>query len=186
MNRIKKLFLAFGCSLTLFTAKASAPLTMPIDSAMPHVFVLGQFDGTPFERMKKDYETTLMTACKNDMETAYYCWLHLLKNLESFAAKTNYDINGIKMWMYVFWEKDGTIGYIAYYPKANSKNIKAEEMNAFLNDFRKVYVSPLRHEKNYSNYSNAAFPVMVEKTAGMGEVNTKAPTTPTRASGQRK
>jgi hypothetical protein len=61
-------------------------------------------------------------------------------------------------------------------------------MNAFLNEFRKTYVSPLKYEKAYSNYSNASFPVMVEKTAGMGEVGTKSPTnTPAaRVSGQKK
>jgi hypothetical protein len=188
MNRIKKLFLAFGLTLVFFTLRASSPIVMPSDSALPRVFVLGQYDGIPFERMKKDYEATLMTACKNDMETAYYCWLHLLKNLESFATKSNYDINGVKLWLYAFWEKDGTIGYLSYYPKPNSKNFKAEEMNAFLNEFRKTYVSPLKYEKAYSNYSNASFPVMVEKTAGMGEVGTKGPTnTPAaRVSGQKK
>ena len=186
MNRITKLFLSFGFTLALFTLRASSPVLMPIDSALPRVFVLGQFDGTPFERMKKDYETTLVAACKNDMETAYYCWLHLLKNMESFATKSNFDLNGMKLWLYIFWEKDGTIGYIAYYPKANSKNFKAEDMNVFLNDFRKSYTSPLKFEKAYSNYSNASFPVMVEKTAGMGEVNTKNAPNSTRVSGQRK
>jgi hypothetical protein len=188
MNRIKKLVLVFSLTFAFISLRASSLTLMPIDSALPRVFVLGQFDGVPFERMKKDYETTLVTACKNDMETAYYCWLHLLKNMESFATKSNYDINGIKFWLYIFWEKDGSIGYISYYPKPNSKNFKADEMNTFLNDFRKYYVSPLKYEKAYSNYSTASFPVMVEKTAGMGEVGTKsAPNTPTtRVSGQKK
>ncbi len=184
MNRIKKLFLAFGLTLALFTLRASSPIIFPIDSALPRVFVLGQFDGTPFERMKKDYETTLMTACKNDMETAYYCWMHLLKNMESFATKSNYDISGVKLWLYVFWEKDGTIAYMAYYPKPNSRNFKAEDLNGFLNDFRKVYTFPLKHEKTFSNYSNASFPVMIEKLNGTGEVNTKSPNN--RVSGQKK
>ena len=180
------MFLAFGLTLALCTVRASSPISMPIDSALPRVFVLGQFDGTPFERMKKDYETTLMTACKNDMETAYYCWLHLLKSMESFATKSNYDLSGMKLWLYVFWEKDGTIGYMAYYPKPNSRNFKAEDHNAFLNEFRKNYVSPLKHEKAFSNYSNASFPVMVEKTPGMGDVNAKGNTNTTRVSGQKK
>lgn len=146
------------------------------DSSIPRVFVLGQYDGSPFERLKGDYEASLVTACKNDMETAYYCWMHVLKHMESYAAKTNFDINGIKLWLYIFWEKDGTIGYMAYYPKPNSKNFKAEDMTAFLNDFCKNYTFPLKYEKAFSNYSTASFPVIIEKTSttngtGNGSVN---------------
>ena len=186
MNRIKKIIPTLFLLFSLFSAQASTPILMPIDSSIPRVFILGQYDGTPFERMKKDYETTLATACKNDYETAYYCWLHLLKHMESHAVKKNYDINGVKLWLYAFWEKDGTLGYIAYYPKPNSKNFKAEDMNAFLSDFCKNYSLPLKHEKPYSNYSTANFPVMVEKTSGTGEVNSKGTGTPTRSAGQNK
>ena len=174
MNMMKKTLFACCITLCFFSAQAmdyTYSGLMPIknnllikaDSSIPRVFVLGQYDGSPFERLKKDYETSLVTACKNDMETAYYCWMHLLKHMESFGAKSNFDLNGIKMWLYVFWEKDGTIGYISYYPKPNSKNFKAEDMTAFLNDFCKNYTIPLKYEKPFSNYSTASFPVMVEK-----------------------
>ena len=95
----------------------------------------------------------------------------------------------MKLWLYAFWEKDGSLGYIAYYPKPNSKNFKAEDMNSFLADFCKIYNSPLKYEKPFSNYSTASFPIMIEKTAGMGgtgEVNTKSPNAPNRVSGQKK
>jgi hypothetical protein len=193
MNLIKKAFFALSFLLCCQFAKANiSPLAVDnysiIDStpSIPRVFVLGQYDGAPFERMKADYETSLLTVCKNDMETAYYCWAHLMKHIESHAVKSNFDMNGIKLWVYAFWEKDGTLAYLAYYPKPNSKNFKAEEMNSFLNDFCKIYTAPYKYDKPFSNYSTASFPVMVEKTPvsnGTGSATSKSPTS-NRNSGQ--
>lgn len=183
------------CCEFVVNAKTLTPTTYNkfsiIDSipVIPRVFVLGQYDGVLFEKMKSDYESSLLTVCKNDIETAYYCWAHLLKHVESHAAKSNFDMNGIKLWLYAFWEKDGTLAYLAYYPKPNSKNFKADEMTAFLSDFCKVYTAPYKYDKPFSNYSTAVFPVMIEKIpvngGGSGSVNTKG-TTSNRNSGQHK
>ncbi len=171
---LKKTFFAFCLSLPFISVKAATPadyiaknslihIDLPLaDSSIPRVFILGQYDGSPFERLKGDYQTSLIAACKNDMEAAYYCWMHLLKHMESHASVSKFDMNGIKLWLYVFWEKDGTISYIAYHPKPNSKNFKAEEMTAFLNSFAASYTFPVKSDKPYSNYSTASFPVLVE------------------------
>ena len=176
MNLIKRNLFALCLILVCHAVKANTPSVLDTTPSIPRVFVLGQYDGAPFERMKADYETSLLTVCKNDVETAYYCWAHLMKHLETHAAKSNFDMNGIKLWLYVFWEKDGSIAYLAYYPKPNSKNFKAEEMTTLLTDFSKKYVSPVKNDKPFSNYSNASFPVMIEKSNnnnGNGSVNSK-------------
>ncbi len=164
---ISKRNIIFTLSLTFLSWQLSASnaLPMPADSTIPNVFVLGQYDGPVFESMKKDYDAALVTACKNDVETAYYCWIHMLKHIETHATKSNFDINGVKMWLYVFWEKDGTIAYMSYFLKPNSKNVKAEDMTNFLNDFRKIYTFPVKFDRKFSNYSTANFPVMIEKPA---------------------
>ena len=130
---------------------------------LPRVFLLGDFDGSPFEQLKSSHEMTLLEACKNDSETAYYCWVHLLKHLETFAQQRSYDINGVKMWLYVFWNKDGTVAHIAYYLKPNSKFVKTEDLSNLLNSFCEIYKLPLTTDKNYSNYNSASFPVNMEK-----------------------
>lgn len=137
-------------------------ITTSLTDTIPRVFTLGAYDGVPFERIKQNYETNMLTACKSDVEGAYYIWIHMLKYMETHSKKVGYDLNGIKLWLYAFYDKDGTIHHLAYYPKPNSKNFKAEEMTAFLTDFCKTYKSPLKYDKNYSNYSNANFPVLVE------------------------
>ena len=132
-------------------------------ASLPRVFLLGDFDGTPFDQLKSNHETTLYSACHNDAEAAYYCWVHLLKHLETFAQKSNYDITGVKMWLYVFWNKDGTVSNIAYFLKPNSRFVKTEDLTPILAAFCKSYKLPLVADKNYSNYNSASFPVNMEK-----------------------
>lgn len=134
-------------------------------AGLPRVFLLGDFDGTPFEQLKSTHETTLYAACHNDAESAYYCWVHLLKHLESFSQQRNYDITGVKMWLYVFWNKDGTVSHMAYYLKPNSKFVNTDDITNLLTAFCESYKLPLIAEKNYSNYNSATFPVNMEKPA---------------------
>ena len=158
----------------LTTARATSTITK-IDS-LPTVFALGQYDGQPFEKLKADYETQLLTVCRNDMEMAYYLWVHVLKHIETQGVKTGFDLNGIKLWLYIFWNKDGSIKNIAFYPKPNSKNFKNDDMTAFLSNFCKTYKFPMTHEGNFSHYSTANFPVLVEKpseTTGNTTINRK-------------
>jgi hypothetical protein len=175
---IKKIFLAFSLTFFALLVKAnnfssnnsevSRATLKDTTPTIPRVFILGQFDGSPFENMKSDYDATLASACKNDMELAFYSWVSLLKHMETFAGRTGYDLNGIKIWLYVFWSKEGNVDYIAYYPKPNSRNIKGDELTNFFNDFLKNYTFPIKNDKNFSNYSSANFPVMIEKPGSNG------------------
>ena len=150
--------------LCLFLFKSVQGATSVSLDSLPTVFALGQYDGPPFEKLKSEYNTQLLAVCRNDMQMAYFLWVHVLKHIETHAVKSHVDLDGVKLWLYIFWNKDGSIKNIAFYPKPNSKNIKIEEMSAFLNDFCKSYKFPMSAETNFSHYSTANFPVMVEKS----------------------
>jgi len=157
--------IAIFCLAAVTFYTASAQYAQPkISDSLPRVFELNNFDEIAFEKIKVEYETTLLTASKNDAETAYYCWIHLLKHLETFSQKRNIDLNGVKLWMYVFWQKDGTIDHVGYFLKPHSKNIETEVIKALLSNFCDEYKFPLKADKNFSNYNSANFPVNVEKT----------------------
>lgn len=170
--------------LTLFTilcflTAARATSTVKIDS-LPTVFALGQYDGQPFEKLKSEHGTQLLAVCRNDMEMAYYLWVHVLKHIETHSVKTGFDLNGVKLWLYIFWNKDGSIRNIAFFPKPNSKNFKTEDMSAFLTGFCKIYKFPMTADTNFSHYSTANFPVLMEKvkespnqTTGSSNLNKK-------------
>ena len=159
-HKVKKTLTLLAVLFILTTAR-TAP-TVQLDS-LPTVFALGQYDGQPFEKLKTDYSTQLLTVCRNDMQMAYYLWVHVLKHIETHAINTKYDMDGVKLWLYIFWNKDGSIKNIAFYPKPNSKNFKTEDMAAFLSNFCKSYKFPMSAETNFSHYSIANFPVLVEK-----------------------
>ncbi|MBL7814487.1 MAG: hypothetical protein JNL70_05730 [Saprospiraceae bacterium] len=157
---MKRILAIFVCLFLLTVTKATN--TIKTDS-LPTVFALGQYDGQPFEKLKAECETQLLTVCRNDMQMAYYLWVHMLKHLETHATKSKFDMDGIKLWLYVFWNKDGSIKNIAFYPKPNSKNFKNEDMIALLSGFSKTYKFPMTGDNSFSHYSTANFPVMVEK-----------------------
>lgn len=158
--------LTFLAVLFFLTAAQATPYAVKADS-LPTVFALGQYDGQPFESLKADHETQLLAVCRKDMEMAYYLWVHVLKHIETQSVKTGFNLDGVKLWLYVFWNKDGTINNIAFYPKPNSKNIKNEDMAAFLTSFCKIYKFPMTAATNFSHYSTANFPVLVEKPVEM-------------------
>lgn len=162
MNKFKKIIAIAFCSFCFHIASAKAISTTETDS-LPTVFILGEYDGSPFEKMKANYGTTLLEICNTNFSAAYYTWAHLLKSIESYSHTNKFDLDGVKMWLYVFYNPDGSIGHLAYYLKPTSRNVKAEDMTKFLNNFAPTYRSPLKHTVGYSHYSNANFPVMIEK-----------------------
>lgn len=144
----------------LFTQAANSGIAR---DTLPRAFPLGQYDGLPFETLKNDHEQQLLAVCKGDMEIAYYLWIHLLKHMETHATKTNFDLSGIKIWLYVFFNKDGSLDHISFYPKPTSRNFKNEDMSSFLTDFTRNYKLPLASDRHFQHYSIGNFPVMVEK-----------------------
>ncbi len=113
-----------------------------------------------FEDLGITYKKGLLDVCKNDIKKAHQEWSNMLLAIESFATAQNFDINGVKMWLKVFWNNDGTIDHIAFHLKPTSKNIDNVEMQKFLQSFAASYSSRLESSVNYSQYSSAAFPIL--------------------------
>ncbi len=106
----------------------------------------------------------LMTVCKNDMDKAYSKWLTFLVGLENYAIENEIDINGVKIWINVFWNTDGSIKHIAFYPKPNSKNMEYEYLSALLKEYSKTYDVEIEHNKMFAHYGSASFPSFIRTT----------------------
>lgn len=128
----------------------------------PKVFILGEHEKA-YEQLNLDYSTMLLTACRGDMDVAYEKWISMLSEMEAYATLINYDIKGVKVWLNVFWDKDGTVKHIAYHLKQNSRNIDTAEFTAFLISFINHYKFPLVINKKYSHYGSASFPTHPKK-----------------------
>ena len=132
------------------------------DTTPPKVFILGEHEDA-YEQLNIDYSVMLLTACNGDMDLAYQKWLSMLNEMEAYATLINYDIKGVKVWLNVFWNEDGTVKHVAYHLKQNSRNIDTAEFTAFLVSFINRYKFPLISDENYSHYGSASFPTQPRK-----------------------
>lgn len=132
------------------------------DTTPPKVFILGEHENA-YEELNLEYSVMLLTACKGDMDVAYQKWISMLVEMETYATQINYDIKGIKVWLNVFWDEDGTIKHIAYHLKQNSRNIDTAEFTAFLSSFINHYKFPLVCGDKYTHYGSASFPTHTRK-----------------------
>jgi hypothetical protein len=154
-------FLQATPSVATTKAPIEASLNTNIDT-LPLVFMLGQ-DDRAFDALKIEHDVQLLAVCRNDMELTYYLWIQMMKNMESYATRTGFDLNGIKLWMYAFYNKDGSISNLAYHAKPQSRNFKPEDMTAFLAGFVKTYKLPISFDRPFQHYNVGFFPVLVEK-----------------------
>jgi hypothetical protein len=123
----------------------------------PKVFFMGENDGV-YSSTISPYTESLITVSNDSMETAYLHWMYLLKDIEDFAKKSNFDLNGLKIWLNVFWNKNGRIDVMSYYPKPNCRNMEFEKLSSFFIDFMKQYKPRLKFRTSFSHYGSARFP----------------------------
>lgn len=117
-----------------------------------------------YEQMMTSCSTPLLFITNNSMDEAYRLWTSMLSTMEKEASNQGLDIKGVKVWMNLFWEEDGSIKQIVYYPKPNSKNMDFDKLTTFLQSFAQNYTLDITHESCFSHYGSATFPVFTNVT----------------------
>jgi hypothetical protein len=125
--------------------------------SIPDVFLLGEYESS-YEKLVASCSNPLLNVAGNSIDDASKHWLVFLHDIEKFAAKNDFDINGVKIWMSVFWNADGSIGHIAYYPKPKSRNIDFMKFTQMLRIFAVKYKLKLKSTDCFSHNSIASFP----------------------------
>ncbi|MGB4840858.1 MAG: hypothetical protein WBP08_17765 [Saprospiraceae bacterium] len=159
----RSLLLLLFCNFSLLAIFGQQYNT--VSDVSTKVFYIGE-DEKEYEKLVRNYNVLLFTVCENNMEKAFDNWSVLLKDIEDFSVKSNVDLKGVKFWMNVFWDKNGTIDYIVFYPKPNSKNMNYDLIKSMLASFVKSYQSPLKHATKFSHYGSAAFPIISRSVVG--------------------
>ncbi len=126
----------------------------------PTVFVLGQYQES-YEALSAKFESSLLTACNNDLQEAYKKWMHMMSAMEAYSNQIDYDIRGLKIWLQVYWNPDGSLAHVAYHLKPNSRNFDYAELNAFFKSFSNHYELPLKSPVPYAHYGSASFPLYI-------------------------
>jgi len=132
---------------------------------LPRVFQIGEYQ-EEYEQLIEDYDMTLTDVCDNDLYVAFGKLSSMFKEMEVFAENNAYDLKGVRLWLHLFWNKNGTIQYLAFHLRPNSRNINIADLEAFLLSFIQYYRFPLISENDYSLYTSTAFPVYARRRKG--------------------
>ena len=158
-------FAPFVICFLMLSALIHAQTTKGVQDTSTKVYYIGE-DEKEYEKLVKNYNSLLFTVCENKMEKAYDRWSLPLKDIEDYASKQSYDLKGVKLWLNVFWDKDGSIDFIVFYPKPNSKNINYDQLKIILADFGKSYQYPLKYSSPFSHFGSASFPLFSKSISG--------------------
>ncbi|MEM8523840.1 MAG: hypothetical protein AAGG68_04310 [Bacteroidota bacterium] len=159
MNKIKLLFLISFLSL-FYISRANVPTDF-----LPRIFQIGEYQ-VEYDVLVKNHDQELLEACDNDLKIAYGKLSSMFREMELYAENSSYDLKGVRLWLHIFWNQDGTIQYLAYHLRPNSKNIEIPAFEAFLLSFVENYQFPLLSEKSYTLYTSTSFPVYARRRKG--------------------
>ncbi len=154
------IFLVLLCNLL----GASSPTFAQADATtkeLPPVFILGQYQAQ-YDELRSEYPKSLLQVCNYDMEEAYAIWIDMLKKMEKYAEIVNVDLTSLKLHLNVYWNADGTIDYLAFYPKGKSKSMATNELLAFFLSFTRNYTAPKTFKVNFSHNASAIFPLSLQ------------------------
>ncbi|HMG14041.1 MAG TPA: hypothetical protein VK590_01270 [Saprospiraceae bacterium] len=128
---------------------------------LPKVIVIGE-DENAYEKITVQHSKLLLAVCNNDVDLAFKYWIGMMKDIQVYADKSKFDIKGVKMWLNVFYNADGSIKHMAYYLKPNSRNINEKEMKGFLISFMNQYTFGVKDKNAFSHYGSVSFPLLPE------------------------
>ena len=152
-----KFVLTLILGTTLFATTLSAQ-----SEEMPEVFRLGENE-KGYEALNQTYSQTLLEVSNFDTQKAFNAWMDMMKEMEEYAKKIRFDIKGVKVWLHVFWNEDGSLSHVGYLLRPDSRNIDELEMAAFFKTFMGRYKLPVSSSKKFSHYTGANFPIYSEK-----------------------
>lgn len=127
---------------------------------LPKVFQIGEYE-EQYGLLYEIYHDILLTVCDDDMNLAFNKWMDMIAEMEAYAHQIDFDLNGVKIWLKVFWNEDGRIRYISYYRKPNSRNIDPAELSAFLSSFINAYRMPVESKVKFTHNGSAQFPTAI-------------------------
>lgn len=163
MKKVSNLLFFLFC--VVFSATSAFSQASKQQKKIAPIYILGEYQ-EEHPDLSSQYKTSLLEVCDYDMKKAYAIWLDMLKQMESYAEKVDVDINGVKLFLKIYWDADGKIDYIGFYPKGDSKAIPINELRAFLLSFKRHYLASSNFNVNFSHNATALFPTSLQESSG--------------------
>lgn len=152
MNYIKAILFFFIASLSYSEMNAQ-------NNTIPSVFITGEYPDA-FELLSRNYPGSLISASDNDMDVAFTNWRLFLSDIEKYSEEINFDLKGIKIMMQVYWNREGKIEHLSYWPKPECKNIPEDDLVAFFKSFVRNYTFRVKSDERFTHSGAAEFPTM--------------------------
>jgi hypothetical protein len=152
---------------SLFTAVCllALPLLAAAQSgSLDKIFLLGM-EEQRYEQLTSSYSQSLLEAADGDITTAFEGWLNMQQAIDVYASNQRFDLNGVRLWMHVFWAPDGQIDQLGFLLRPDSRMVKEDEIKVLLAGFVEQYQLPLASKDNrkFNHYTGAAFPTLSQR-----------------------
>lgn len=148
-------------SLFLFIGNLYSQTT---SKELPKAFVIGENE-QEYEKLFSTHSQTLLTTCDNDMQVALEKWFTFIQKLEAYAEKIQFDINGVKTWIHVFWDEEGNLEHIGFFLQPESRNVSTKALTAFFKSFIGKHKMDIKSNKKFAHYTSASFPTFKDQIA---------------------
>lgn len=148
-------------TLTLLLDFAIAQ-SIKTDVSIPRVFIIGEYEDQ-YMMLSKKHPAIFSSVYNNDIDKAFRGYSYLLMDIEDYAEELNFNIKGVKLWLNIYFNADGTIEHLAFYPKPNSRNVPIDQLSAFFKNFVTQYRHPVRAQKAYYHSASAGFPTFFSR-----------------------
>ena len=132
-------------------------------SAVPKVFLIGEYEERYLE-LSQNHPAQFISVYQNDIDRAYKAWSNCMMDMEDYAAQLNFDLKGVKLCLNLYFNCDGTISNLAFFPKPNSRNVPEDQLAAFFKNFVNYYRLPVSAEKGFQHSTSASFPTFFERS----------------------
>ncbi|MGH1337133.1 MAG: hypothetical protein ACRBFS_13500 [Aureispira sp.] len=128
------------------------------NQALPKVINVAQ-NSAVLEELSNQYQSSLFSASDTNFVTTINNWRGFIQSIEQYAEDIDFDIKGVKVWVKVFWAKDGNVDYIAYVLSDRSINIDIIEWEAFLRSFMRNNKLALKYKRGFTYDGRMMFPL---------------------------
>jgi hypothetical protein len=162
-----KLILSITLTLGLVCAHLDTHAQSP---TLPKVYLIGEHEES-YLGLSQQYPANFLAVFNNNIDLAYTTWSACLLDMEDLATRLNFDLKGVKLWMNLYFNADGTIAHMAFYPKPNSRNVPNEHLVAFFKTFVKDYELPVSALKGFQHSTSVSFPTIMQRDAPLAKRN---------------
>ena len=145
--------MAFFLLINLCSFATSAQNTTTLS-----IFEIGK-DEQNYRTICEAYPETLLSWKKDDYTQSALLWFDFLKSMETYADAIQFNLNGLKLWIHIFWNENGEINHVGYFVHPESRQIDKKELNAFLSAYSRLAKKPdFKSGMKISHYTSASFP----------------------------